>query len=372
MPANDKIEIETAPVIWDLPLRLFHWTMVASVLVAAVTGYFLPDWWLNVHAYAGYVLGALLIFRLIWGIVGSKYSRFNIFPLKTDQAKSHLTNLLKGRSAPYTGHNPVGAWMIVLLLACLAALVLTGLVVWGGQENNGPLSAVVGYKLGSFTEEIHEFFAGLLMTMIGIHLAGVLVETVIFKHRIVPAMIDGRKPSTEAEKPVTIWHNLFGGLVFASVLAGFVYLAASAGVSQAKTAQLPEAYRQECGDCHSAYHPSLRTAQSWQAVMKRLSNHYGEDASLTGLKAAEIAKFLMDNDANQFDTEAAHKIGRVDTPDDRMTETRFWRKKHDDFKPEAFKHKAVGSKVNCNACHKDAETGRFDDARIEVPKGVKS
>jgi len=372
MPTTDQNENATPPIIWDLPLRLFHWTMVASVSVAAITGYFLPDWWLNVHAYAGYVLGALLIFRVIWGVVGSKYSRFKIFPLKTGQAKSHLANLLRGRSDPYTGHNPIGAWMIVLLLASLAALVVTGLVVWGGQENNGPLSAVVGYRLGSFTEEIHEFFAGFVMTLIGIHLVGVLVETAIFKHRIVPAMINGRKPAIQAENPVTVWHNLFGGLVFASVIAGIVYLAATVGVSQAKTIQLPEVYRQECGDCHSVYHPSLRTAQSWQAVMNRLSDHYGEDASLAEQKAAQITVFLKDNDADHFDTEAAHKIGRAASPDDRMTETRFWRKKHDDFKPEAFKHKAVGSKVNCNACHKDAETGRFDDARIEIPKGVKS
>jgi len=372
MATNDTSEPNSNPVIWDLPLRLFHWAMVTAVLVASVTGYLLPDWWLNIHAYAGYVLSGLLLFRLLWGIVGSKYSRFGSFPLKSAESKTHLLDLLRGRSKAYAGHNPVGAWMIVLLLATLTALIFTGFIVWGGQENSGPFSAVVGYRLGEFTEEIHEFFAGLLMALIGIHLVGVLVETVFFKHRVLPAMIDGRKPLSPDEKPVTLWHNLIGTLVLASTVVGIIYLAVTVGETQAKTAPLPASYKQECGDCHSPYHPSLRTQASWRTIMENLGDHYGEDASLNPQKTELIASYLKDNDAEKFDTEAAHKIGRVGTSSHRMTDTRFWQKKHDDFKPQAFKHKAVGSKVNCNACHKDAETGRFDDARIDVPKGVKS
>lgn len=361
-----------SPVIWDLPLRLFHWSMVIMVTIAAVTGYFFEDWWLDVHVYAGYVLACLLVFRLIWGFVGSYYSRFHTFPLSPVSVFKHLKNLLKGKSEQHVGHNPVGAWMIVALLTTLILLVVTGFLVWGGEENNGPLASVVGYQVGEWSEDIHEVLAGVLMAVIGIHILGVLVETVIFKHPLIKAMITGRKDGIEPTgRPASIWHSLAGFMVIIGVGFAFSYWVNTASPTPLAMS-LNSTYQQECGDCHPAYHPSLRTRNDWQMIITNLSDHYGEDASLDDITRREIAAYLNAQDAFSFDTEVAHKIGRYDTRSLRMTDTRYWQKKHDELKDSDFKHAAIGSKVNCNACHQDAESGRFDDDQIKLPKGIHS
>ncbi|NVK19651.1 MAG: cytochrome b/b6 domain-containing protein [Methylocystaceae bacterium] len=363
---------EKSPIIWDLPLRFFHWSMVAVVFTAAVTGYFFEEWWLDVHVYAGYALTCLLIFRLIWGFLGSYYSRFHTFPLSRNGVVTHLKNLLKGKSEQHAGHNPVGAWMIVGLLATLCLLVVSGFIVWGGQENKGPLASLIGYQFGEWGEEIHETLAGILMFAISIHLLGVLVETFIFKHPIVQAMITGRKEGVSATgKPVSIWHSLAGMLILIGVGAAFSYwITTKQQPPMAMSSN--ETYQQECGDCHPAYHPSLRSQNDWQQIMNNLSDHYGEDASLDATTYQEITAFLNSQNANTFDTEVAHKVGRHDTPNQRMTQTRYWQKKHDELTETDYSHPDIGSKVNCNACHKDADSGRFDDDQIKLPKGVHS
>jgi len=358
------------PVIWDLPLRLFHWSMVAVVITAAITGYFFEEWWLDVHVYAGYALTCLLIFRLIWGFVGSYYSRFHTFPLSPVGVFNHLKDLLKGKSEPHAGHNPVGAWMIVVLLTSLILLVVTGFIVWGGQEKNGPLASVVGYQVGEWGEDVHEVLAGILMAAIGIHVLGVLVETVIFKHPLIKAMITGRKEGVPPTgKTVSVWHSLAGILILIGVGTVFSYwITSTAPPPLAMSSNVT--YQQECGDCHPAYHQSLRTQHDWQAIMNNLSDHYGEDASLDETSHRKIATFLNIQNAFSFDTEVAHKIGRDDTRNQRVTDTRYWQKKHDELNGDDFNHPSIGSKVNCNACHKDADIGRFDDDQIKLPKGM--
>ncbi len=370
-PLQQSEQSVTSVLIWDLPLRLFHWAMVLVVCVAAVTGYLFEDWWLDVHVWAGYALTALLLFRLIWGFVGSYYSRFNSFPLSIGGVRTHLFDLLKGRSDPKEGHNPVGAWMIVLLLTTLIGLVVSGFVVWGGQENNGPLASVISYGVGKGVEDVHEIFANILMGLIGVHLAGVLVETVIFKHDLIRAMLTGEKQVVPSGKSTAgLKHSVIGIVLFAVIAFGLTYWINSASRAN-EVAALDPVYKQACGECHMAYHPSLRTQSAWDQLMQGLEDHYGEDASLSDEVAQTVSTYLKDNNALNFDTEVAHKIGRINTPSLRITDTRFWQKKHDDFKDADFRHPAVGSKINCIACHKDAETGRFDDASIKLPKGIK-
>lgn len=370
-PSSNNMAQSTT--IWDLPLRLFHWAMVAVVFVAAITGYFFEEWWLDIHVFAGYALTSLLVFRLIWGLVGSYYSRFSTFPLSKSGVQSHLKGLIRGKSPTYPGHNPVGAWMIVILLVSLSGLVLTGLIVWGGQENNGPLATVVGYQAGEWSEEIHEALAGILMAAIAVHLLGVIAETVLFKHPVINAMITGKKDGlAPAEHRVSHIHSILGLVIFICVSTAFTYWVNAAPSPAQLAGPANTIYQQECGDCHPAYHPSLRTAQDWQSIMDGLSNHYGEDASLFPDTHAQISAFLVQHNATSFDTEVAHKIGRHTTASFRMTDTRYWQKKHDELSTRDFSHPSIGSKVNCNACHQDADSGRFDDAKIKLPKGVHS
>jgi len=361
---------------WDLPLRLFHWTMVSVVIVAGSIGFLAPAWWLDVHVIAGYALVVLLAFRLLWGFVGSPYSRFNSFPLKLDALREHLRSIVDGNPRRTIGHNPAGAWMIVVLLASLVTLAISGLVVLGGQENLGPLAAIISFHVGKFAGEIHETFAWVLVGAVVVHLSGVFVETIIFNHPVLSAMLI-RWPRHSTGRSATgkhHTHTVRGLSLFVAVAGGLVLVAVSLSyISSAswRVVPAPLVYTSECGDCHDAYHPSLRTVAAWQGIMDGLADHYGEDASLDGNSTNVILDFLDINSAETFDTEISHRIGRVDTPTFRMTDTKYWKKRHENIEPTVFRLKSVGSKVNCSNCHTDAATGRFNDENIHIPSGDK-
>jgi len=359
-------------IIWDLPLRLFHWSLLACVAVAAISGYFLEEWFLNIHAIAGYIIAGLLIFRLIWGIVGSTYSQFRQFPLALSGVIAHTKDLLSFKSKSHAGHNPIGAWMIVFLLITLSLITLSGLILYGAQEHKGPFASFLTYSWADGAEEIHEILAGFLMVLIAIHVTGVLVETKLFKHPVIKAMITGRKQADQASLSQVRAHHTFIGLTLFAAIFGLLFYGMSLSNPQHKLITLDQTYAQECGDCHSAYHPSLRTKEDWEAILSGLRDHYGENAELDDQTLRHIQTYLSTNDASQSDSEIAHKIGRETTQSHRMSDTPYWQKKHHDLTKSDFAHPKVGSKVNCNACHQDASTGRFDDDQIKLPKGIHS
>ncbi len=370
LPIYSKNNIPKAKLIWDLPLRLFHWSLVIIIIVTTITGYLLEYWWLYIHIYAGYILICLLSFRLIWGVIGSYYSRFDSFPLSRLMLIKHLKNIYNGKSKQYTGHNPVGAWVIIILLSILILLLITGLLVWGGVENNGPLANIIGYQTGLLNKDIHEALSAILMGMIAIHIMGILIETIYFKHPLIKSMITGKKTFRNNKITVMPYHSLYGGIVFLCIALALFYWV---NISTAKSIDIKanSIYQQECGDCHAPHHPSLHTAQNWQSIMTGLTNHYGENASLNAPTTAKITQYLLQNNANIFDTKAAHEIGRNNTITMRMTDTKYWQKKHKKIKIEDFSISTVGSKINCNACHNDADTGNFSSAEIKLPQGIK-
>jgi cytochrome b len=164
--------------VWDLPTRLFHWSLAASFLVAFVTSE--SEKWRDIHVVAGYSLAGLIAFRLLWGFVGGRHSRFADFLPTPAKVVEYLKSLLAGTPQHYVGHNPAGAVAIFLLLA-------GGLIV-----------AASGYATynefgGHFMEEVHEVAANGMMALVIIHLAGVVVSSWLHHENLVKAMITGRK-----------------------------------------------------------------------------------------------------------------------------------------------------------------------------------
>ncbi|NQV59877.1 MAG: cytochrome b/b6 domain-containing protein [Alphaproteobacteria bacterium] len=366
-----KAKVVTKVMIWDLPLRIFHWSLLATVAIAGFTGFAAPASWLDTHLFAGYALAILLVFRLAWGVLGSHYSTFRSFPLAPRSAFRHIRSLLRNSSAAHTGHNPVGAWMIIAILFLLSALVLTGLIVLGGQENIGPLGFLVDFQTGWRAAALHEIAAWGLAVAIAVHLLGVFVEARLLRHSVLSAMITGNKLVSPAKAKGHGRSYTARGLtlfaIAALLLLGGGKILASIPASGWKPVQAPAAYSAECGDCHDAYHPSLRTAASWRGIMSGLSDHYGEDASLDAETAAAIGSFLAANAAETFDTEAAWRMGRIDTKSLRITDTPYWTTRHAGIADGVFKLSGIGSKVNCNGCHRDAASGRFADQDIHLP-----
>ncbi len=176
--------------IWDLPIRIFHWLLVVGFFAAYLT----EDELLDVHVWAGYLVLFLVVFRLIWGFVGSQYARFSQFLCSPKQSFAYLQALIQGKAQRYLGHNPAGALMIVLLLIFLIGTSLTGIAVYGADQGLGPLASI-GPEHEDLWEETHEFFANSTLILVGVHVLGVIVESLIHKESLVRAMLSGYKKS---------------------------------------------------------------------------------------------------------------------------------------------------------------------------------
>jgi hypothetical protein len=131
--------------------------------------------------------------------------------------------------------------MIVALLSTLILLVMTGLIVWGGEENRGPFATLISYRIGDATEDIHEALSVVLMWIIGIHLVGVLIETKIFNHPVIWAMITGKKSTTEDVKEITGWVSIRGAFIFAAIVIIGI-LISSQNPSQAQSFSILDQY----------------------------------------------------------------------------------------------------------------------------------
>jgi cytochrome b len=184
-------------LVWDLPTRLFHWTLVLLVALAWVTGD-AEDAMFTVHQLAGYAVAVLLVFRVTWGFAGSRHSRFGDFVRPWPEVSAHIRGMLSLRPARTLGHNPLGGWMAVLLLLVLAAQVGTGLFA-SDDDLGGPLSGAVSSGTAHAIAELHEGLSGALLGLIALHVIGVLVESLLTRDNLVRAMITGRKAVTSGE-----------------------------------------------------------------------------------------------------------------------------------------------------------------------------
>jgi cytochrome b len=367
-----SIEGRTAPV-WDLPVRLFHWGLVACVVTAAATGFLFPANWLSLHVWAGAGVGALILARLVWGVTGSTYARFANFTLAPAAVLAHLKDISSGRVHREGGHNPLGAWMVVALLLMLSGIVVSGLLMLGGMFKQGPGKGFLSFALGDFAREPHEILAWLLLALVAAHIAGMAFESRRSGENLARAMVTGRK--AEGFVPAPKAYVARNGLALAVVVAGGALLAVAGffattlpprGVPQMVA---DATWKTECGDCHMAFHPTLLPAQSWNEILAHLDDHFGEDASLPAEKVAKISAFLAANSAETSDSFAANRFRRISAERPlEITATPFWVRRHGDIAEAVFKAAPVNSKQNCAACHADAGSGSFAPQAISIPQ----
>ncbi|MBK1680771.1 cytochrome B [Rhodocyclus tenuis] len=165
-------------LVWDLPVRIGHWLLAAAFAVAWLTGE--SENWRAVHVAAGALMCAVVVFRLLWGFIGSRHARFADFAAGPLAAFAYLGDLLRRRAAHFTGHNPAGAWAIYLLLSLSLAAAASGWCVYSGLG-------------GEAAEELHELTANALLLLVGLHIVGVVVGGLLHDENLVRAMLTGRK-----------------------------------------------------------------------------------------------------------------------------------------------------------------------------------
>jgi cytochrome b len=161
--------------VWDLPLRLFHWALVIAIAIAFLSAEedsALNEW----HVLSGWIAGVLIVFRVVWGFVGGEHSRFSDF-VHPSRIPDHVSDLLRGRAEATLGHNPLGAMSVLLLLVLIAATVWTG--AFGGES----------------VEDLHEIIGWTLLAIVALHVAAVIVMSVLQRENLARAMVTGDKPA---------------------------------------------------------------------------------------------------------------------------------------------------------------------------------
>lgn len=175
--------------VWDLAVRSSHLLFGVLVLGAFLTAE--EDELVPVHTRLGLVLLGVVLFRVVWGFVGSKHARFSDFVRSPRVVLAELRQMLRGKAGHFLGHNPVGAVMVVTLLATLLTVALTGVVVSQGPEWSGPL--LMSKSTAHAVKEVHEAAAWALPVLIAFHAAGVLLSSVLEKQNLVAGMVTGFK-----------------------------------------------------------------------------------------------------------------------------------------------------------------------------------
>lgn len=182
--------------VWDIFVRFFHWSLVLAFVIAYIT----EDDLMSVHEWAGYSILALVSLRIIWGLIGTRYARFSNFIYPPQVISGFVKDTLQLKAKRYLGHNPAGGAMVILLLVSLLLTGLTGMSVLAIEEHQGPFASIMS-GMGEFWEEafeeVHEFFANFTLFLVLVHVAGVLVESMIHRENLVRAMLDGHKRSEE-------------------------------------------------------------------------------------------------------------------------------------------------------------------------------
>jgi cytochrome b len=199
-------------VVWDLPTRLFHW--LAAILVAAAYATWRLNW-MDWHVKAGYALLALVLFRIVWGVVGSQTARFAGFVTAPRTALRHLARILRRAPDHQVGHNPAGGWMVLLLLALLLAETLSGIYIDNDVADVGPLTGITPAAIANAITSLHAILWDVLLGAVVVHVAAIAIYAVAKRHNLLLPMISGRKLLPQRVPQPRIVGSVWAAVLFA-------------------------------------------------------------------------------------------------------------------------------------------------------------
>ena len=201
--------------VWDPLVRAGHWALVTAFTIAYLTGEEesqTNEW----HEWAGYAAGAIVVWRVLWGLIGPQHARFSDFVVWPRTALNYLIDLLGGRSRRYVGHSPAGGVMIIALLALMAATVVTGIVAdqdGGAPKGQATITAPAQFQTGeaqtvlpvkgrqgeeSLIGEVHGTLANIMLFLLALHILGVALASFVHRENLVAAMVTGKKRPDDA------------------------------------------------------------------------------------------------------------------------------------------------------------------------------
>lgn len=180
------MKTENKVLIWDVPTRIFHWLLVCGFVAAAFIAFVFGEHspFFPYHALIGLILGVMVVLRVVWGFVGTKYARFTSFFFSPSAVLNYVTEVLRGVGTSHIGHNPGSAYAIFAMLVMMIGLPVSGIMMGRG---------------GEVFEEVHEFFAYAMIAVVLIHMLGVALHTIRHNENITASMIHGQKEADVAD-----------------------------------------------------------------------------------------------------------------------------------------------------------------------------
>ncbi|MEQ8665107.1 MAG: cytochrome b/b6 domain-containing protein [Rhodospirillales bacterium] len=180
--------------VWDLPTRLFHWSLVICVTSGWLLGENMTFSTINWHFWLGYTTGGLLVFRLIWGFVGPPHARFKALLPTPAAVRDYLAHVADRRPSGVAGHNPLGALSVLAMLATLTVQVVSGLMSESDDFfDGGPLSSMVPDAVVRAANEIHAISSSVLIWLVGLHVAALVFYLVWKRENLIRPMVTGIK-----------------------------------------------------------------------------------------------------------------------------------------------------------------------------------
>lgn len=209
--------------VWDVPVRLFHWALVLLVGFSWLSG---EMEWMTWHMYSGYAVLTLVLFRIVWGFVGSSSARFADFLYGPGAIIAYIKTLPSRTAAKFTGHNPLGGISVVLILLCVLAQTGTGLFANDDVITEGPLYNLVSKELSDWLTTIHKYNFNVLLALIGVHVAAVLYYLFYKSENLIKPMFTGRKtlPPGMTSAPVRMRGIGVAAVLLAVCAAGVWFL----------------------------------------------------------------------------------------------------------------------------------------------------
>jgi len=214
---------EEKRLVWDLPLRLFHWLFALSIVASYVTAKLGFDW-MQWHFYLGYWMIGLLVFRILWGLFGPRHARFGSFIRNPSAIWLYLKGMFNPNSARSIGHNPVGGLMVLLMLLLVAVQAGTGLFTTDAVVWAGPYNPSVSESTASFLSTVHNWNFNFVIGAVVLHIGAILFYAFYKKQNLVVPMLHGHLPAVLVPEHEAIKSSqLFKAVVVSLVAAGFVY-----------------------------------------------------------------------------------------------------------------------------------------------------
>ncbi|MBN8726903.1 MAG: cytochrome b/b6 domain-containing protein [Xanthomonadales bacterium] len=215
---------ESRPIaVWDLPTRLFHWTLVVLIALQYASGEF---GWLSMewHFLLGYATLALVLFRVLWGFLGSQTSRFSDFVRGPGALFGYAADFVRGHLVHSPGHNPLGGWSVLAMLACVALQAATGLFTSDDVLDEGPLTGKVSSTTVALMSRIHAINRYVLVALIALHVGAVALHFVLRNHNLLAPMVTGRArhPEPRELRFVPVWRAVALLALAAAVVWGLV------------------------------------------------------------------------------------------------------------------------------------------------------